>query len=120
MQNSITPVVLWFIWFSQAMACVMFSIFLATPGERVNSFQNPLGLVFIVIPFALAIGLRIGVMPRIKNQLFRPSLIVIGTALSESILILGIFVIPEFRTISYLLCAVAMLTHLPFSKRSNG
>lgn len=118
----IAKIFMWCLWVIFVMGCFIFSVFLPSAHESVNSYARPIGLLeasFLIVPFGLCMALRFGLLSRLRNPWVQMVFWGIGVFFSQQIMLYGIFLIREYQIVFYGLCAVAMLAYLPHWVRPN-
>jgi len=112
----LAKVVMWIVWVALVNGCFFFAFFLTQskkPAELTPTGSPGIAILSTLAVFGLAVALRFGFIPRIRNPWVQLLPYVVGAILSQQILLFGIFMLREYLVIFSALCAVAMLCYLP-------
>lgn len=113
----VTKILMWFMWASFVMGCFTFAHFLPKHDSSVNSFNRQIDLLSIsvlILPFALSMALRFMLLPRIRNSWIQFIVYMIGVSISQLIMLSGIFILWQFQSLFFILCAIAMASYIPY------
>ena len=114
--NTLVKLVMWIVWLSIVMSCVIFNIFLVSDDTSVNSFSRSIGgfeIGFIVLPFLFCMAYRFLLIPRVSNIFILMPMYFVGLFLAEHIVFYGIFLIKEYLIVFNILCGMATLSYMP-------
>jgi hypothetical protein len=108
------PVVWWVAWATFLMgACVMYFVLGSRTGDfEVGSSGNV--WLFGALPVVVASGLRWALLPRIQTPAAALPLFLLGIALCEASLFLGLFIFSAQKQTLFTLTVVGMIQFAPY------
>jgi hypothetical protein len=100
----------WILWAATLSALVAFYTVLKPSSPD----QSSAGLRFLpLFPFIAAVVVRWLLLPRFRQRARAFPIFVIGLSLAEACALMGIFLVPDLRTLYFILAIVGLLQYVP-------
>jgi len=119
MPNKQHALVMWIIWFAQLQAAFVFQWFLAGGFSKGENVAEPMALwlwLVCLIPLVVAAGVRWLVIPKIVQPVQQLVAMIVGLALSEASVLMGIFLVaPDYPQNQIGLLMVAVVSLIQFA-----
>lgn len=112
-KNNPQQIVPWIIWFSFLSGVFMIYSFLGThkmPPEEIDL----LNVLIVFVPFTLSMVIRWVVLPRSTSYHQAFPMMIVGMALAEATLFIGIFFVSDLEVIAFILSIIGIATFIPF------
>ena len=110
---------MWIIWFAQLQAAFVFQWFLAGGFSKGENAAEPMALwlwLVCLIPLVVAAGVRWLVIPKIVQPVQQLVAMIVGLALSEASVLMGIFLVaPDYPQNQIGLLMVAVVSLIQFA-----
>ncbi|SHK44684.1 hypothetical protein SAMN02745181_3839 [Rubritalea squalenifaciens DSM 18772] len=109
-------------WSFVILTSLMLMAFLSNSSDNTNSFTTKLDPFFwgiLIIPSSIALAIRFFAVNRIKNPWAQLLVYGFGLFISLQVIAHGIFLIPQFQTVFYLLGGTLIICYLPVWVRAK-
>lgn len=117
---------MWIIWFAQLQAAFIFQFFLAGGFSKGENAVEPMAAwlwLACLLPLVVATGIRWLVIPKIKQAAQQLVTMIVGLALAEASVLVGIFLVaPDYpqNQIGFLMVAVVGIIQFAPSYATPG
>lgn len=114
---------MWLAWSFAILTSLMLMAFLANGSDNTNTYSAKLDLFFwgiLILPSSIALAIRFFAVNRIRNPWAQLLVYGFGLFVSSQVIAHGIFLIPQFQTVFYLLGGALLICYLPVWIRAKS